>query len=162
MKEISFSIYTSALCIINGTLMIILCLHDFQEYSMLPVELLVHDITLILYSVISSSLPIRVARYEARKAKSIVLGESTFPFYRPATYFPVNNNTNTFLPPLIPLTHPAVLSNTPSYHHSHTLISPLTHPMLPLRHLLITTNTLHTFLSSHRLSPLSHPLIITY
>ena len=75
MKEVSFLIYTSTLGIINGTLLIILCIHNFQVYNIMPIELLAHDVTLILYSVITSSLPIRVARYEARKAKNIVLGE---------------------------------------------------------------------------------------
>ena len=121
MKEVSFIIYTSALSIINGTLLIILCIHSFQVYSILPIELLAHDVTLILYSVITSSLPIRVARYEARKAKNIVLGRWVSVRFLSPTIILISSSYSIYYRSLL-ITH---------HHTSHHLIPSTTMPFVP-------------------------------
>jgi hypothetical protein len=73
IKEVTFLIYTPALGVLTLTSLAICIEHGSRIYDVSITDLIVHDVSLILYAMLSSSLPVRIARYDARRAKKMVI-----------------------------------------------------------------------------------------
>ena len=71
-RELCYMIYSNVLTCGSMTCMVILTPVNFDGYMITTTDIFAHEITMIMYALVASSLPVRIARIEGRRARSMV------------------------------------------------------------------------------------------
>ena len=71
-RELCYMIYSNVLTCGSMTCMVILTPVNFDGYMISTTDIFAHEITMILYALVASSLPVRIARIEGRRARNMV------------------------------------------------------------------------------------------
>ena len=72
-QELCFLTYTPVFIIGIFILFIVTCRHNLVLYSLTSADIIAHDVCMVIYALIATSLPVRIARLERRKAQSMIV-----------------------------------------------------------------------------------------
>ena len=131
-RELCYLLYSNVLTCGSMTCMVILTPVNFDGYMISTADIFAHEITMILYALVASSLPVRIARIEGRRAHNMVryLTHLSYKNQHTLSYktqHTLSYSTNTLLAHTLSY-KPTHLKHTPHTTIIHPLCAPDTHP----------------------------------
>ena len=147
-QELCFLTYTPVFIIGIFILFIVTCRHNLVLYSLTSADIIAHDVCMVIYALIATSLPVRIARLERRKAQSMIVNAKKNVSH--ALNAPLrillseldlmlgDDSVSTHSYPLITLSYPLATSHISNNNSRILLIITLSYPLITLPYIFIT------------------------